>query len=112
LTTYMPHATIKNEVGRILKEVSGFEWDKGNKNKNLIKHNVANEECEEIFFDQNKIIMKDIAHSESEERYTLIGKTKQKRLLHIVFTIRKDRVRIISARNLNKKHYRLYEKEN
>ena len=47
-------------------------------NKNLIKHNVTNEECEEIFFDQRKVIMKDVAHSKSEERYTLIGQTKKK----------------------------------
>src|SRR3989344_6378466 len=98
---YMAHATIKNEDGRILKDISGFEWDTGNRNKNLIKHSVINEECEESFFDQRKIIMKDAPHSESEERYTLIGQTKKKRLLHIVFTIRKDKIRIISARDLN-----------
>ncbi|OGI94651.1 hypothetical protein A3A03_01270 [Candidatus Nomurabacteria bacterium RIFCSPLOWO2_01_FULL_40_18] len=109
---YMAHATITNKEGRVLQEVSGFEWDAGNREKNLVKHNVTNEECEESFFDQKKIIMKDVPHSESEERYTLIGQTKQKRLLHIVFTVRNNRVRIISARNLNKKHYRLYEKEN
>lgn len=108
----MSHATIKNQGGRILKDVSGFEWDTGNRNKNLIKHNVTNEECEEIFFDQKKIIMKDIVHSENEERYTLIGQTKQKRLLHTIFTIRRNKIRIISARDLNKKYLRLYEKEN
>ncbi len=108
----MAHATIKNEYGRILEEVSGFEWDAGNRNKNLVKHNVTNEECEEVFFDQRKIVMKDVIHSESEERYTLIGQTKKERLLNIIFTMRKNKIRIISARDLNKKHYRLYEKEN
>ncbi len=108
----MAHATIKNESGRILKGVSGFEWDEGNRDKNLIKHNVTNGECEEIFFDHKKIIMKDIVHSKKEERYTLIGQTKQKRLLHLIFTVRKNKLRIISARDLSKKHYRLYEKEN
>ena len=108
---YMSDATINNR-SKILDKVTGFEWDAGNRNKNLIKHNVTNEECEEIFFDHNKIIMKDIAHSKKEERYTLIGQTKQKRLLHAIFIIRKDRARVVSARDLNKKHYRLYEKEN
>ena len=107
----MSDATINNG-SKILDKVTGFEWDAGNKNKNLIKHNVTNEECEEIFFDHNKIIMKDIAHSEKEERYTLIGRTKQKRLLNAIFTIRTNTVRVISVRNLNKKYYRLYEKEN
>ena len=98
----MANATIKNEEVSVLKEVLGFEWDKGNKNKNLTKHEVSNEECEEIFFDSNKKIQKDILHSINEERYIIIGQTRQKRLLYIVFTVRK-KIRIISARDINKK---------
>ena len=30
-----------------LDKIEGFEWDKGNMNKNLIKHNITNKECEE-----------------------------------------------------------------
>ena len=77
---YMSHATIKNEYGVILKEISSFEWDKGNKQKSLVKHEVDNEECEETFFDYNKKIQKDILHSIDEERYILIGQTKKKRI--------------------------------
>lgn len=109
---YMPHATIKNEDGRILKEVSGFEWDKGNREKSVRKHEVSNEECEEAFFDYNKEIQKDSLHSINEERYVLLGQTKQNRLLYIIFTIRKDKIRIISARDINKKERDLYEEKN
>ncbi len=109
---YMSHATIKNEDGRILKEISGFEWDAGNKEKGLVKHEVNNEECEEAFFDQNKQIQKDALHSMEEERYVLVGQTKQKRLLYIVFMIRKDKIRVISARDINKKERKLYEEKN
>lgn len=109
---YMSHATIKNENGRILEEVSGFEWDAGNKEKSLAKHEVGNEECEEAFFDYNKEVQKDILHSVNEKRYILIGQTKQNRLLYIVFTIRKDKVRVISARDINKKEKKLYEEKN
>ena len=108
----MSHATIKNEYDRILNRVSGFEWDDGNKKKSLIKHEVSNEECEEAFFDYNKEIQKDILHSMNEERYVLIGQTKRKRLLYIIFIIRKDRVRVISARDINKKEEKLYEEKN
>lgn len=108
----MSHATIKNEGGRILKEISGFEWDKGNKGKNLIKHKIIDEECEEVFFDQNKKILTDIIHSGTEERHILIGKTKKQRLIFLVFTIRKNKIRIISARDLNNKEYKLYEEKN
>lgn len=106
---YMSHATIKNENGRTLKEVSGFEWDSGNKGKNLLKHNVIDEECEEVFFDHNKKMLIDTIHSGVEERYILLGKTKKQRLLFLAFTIRKNKIRIISARDLNKKEYKLYE---
>lgn len=109
---YMAHATIKNECGRILKEVSSFEWDKGNKIKNLTKHFVSQDECEEAFFDLNRKIQKDLLHSKSEERYVLLGHTKYKRLLYIVFTIRKEKMRVISARDINKKERKLYEEKN
>ena len=33
-------------------------------------------------------------------------------MLDAVFTIRKNKISIITASALNKKHYRLYEKEN
>ena len=109
---YMSHATIKNEEGRILKEVYGFEWDKGNNQKSLVKHEVSNEECEETFFDHHKKIQKDVLHSMNEERYVLIGQTKKKRLLYIIFTLRKNKIRVISARDINKKERKLYEEKN
>ena len=88
-----------------------FEWDDANRIKNVKKHNATNEECEEIFFDPRKKIAKDILHSRYEDRYILIGETKKGRILFIVFTIRKTNVRVISARDLNRKERILYEKE-
>lgn len=86
-----------------------FDWDKGNIGKNK-KHSVEDKECEEPFFDKRKIIIKDIFHSQKEKRLILIGKTKTKRLLYIVFTFRGKKVRIISARDINEKEVKLYEK--
>ncbi|MBI4262329.1 BrnT family toxin, partial [Candidatus Uhrbacteria bacterium] len=78
-----------------------FEWDKGNSNKNLAKHRVSDAECEEIFFDHAKRIARDALHSGGEERHVVIGKTKAGRILFVAFTARKQKVRIISARDLN-----------
>ena len=97
---------------KLFNKTTEFEWDQGNENKNFIKHRVTNEECEEIFFDEDKKILKDVLHSELEERYIIFGKTKKNRLLFIVFTIRKNKIRIISARDINSKEKRLYEKSN
>lgn len=95
---------------KILKKPLEFEWDKGNIGKNK-KHNVADKEAEEVFFDEKKVIYKDIFHSQKEERFIILGKTKKERLLYTVFTIRGKKIRIISARDINKKEVRLYEKK-
>ena len=86
-----------------------FDWDIGNIEKNK-KHNVEDSEAEEAFFDSKKVITKDPPHSLKEERFILLGKTKKERLLYIVFTTRKNKIRIISARDINKKEVSLYEK--
>ena len=89
-----------------------FDWDAGNKGKNFKSHGVLDEECEEAFFDPKKKILKDIVHSGVEPRYILLGATKAQRILFLVFAIRKKKVRVISARDLNKKEQHLYEAKN
>lgn len=93
----------------VSKNVYEFEWDKGNINKNLIKHKVTNEESEEAFLDKKRKIFKDVFHSEKEARYILLGNTKKGRSLYIAFTERNKKIRIISARNINKKEASLYK---
>ena len=94
-------------IMKILPSPITFQWDSGNTNKNFHKHQVTNQECEEIFFDTHKLISQDVLHSGQEDRYLLIGHTKFGRALFIVFTIRTEHVRIISARDLNKKEQSL-----
>lgn len=91
----------------LIPEPIMFQWDRGNQDKNWSKHSVTNQECEEVFFDGSKKILKDILHSDNEERYILLGYTKQQRALFIVFTIRHGKVRLISARDLNNKERKL-----
>jgi hypothetical protein len=93
---------------KIFKKPIKFEWDKGNRGKNLVQHKVTDEECEETFFDFRKKILKDVLHSQKEDRYILLGQTKKQRLLFVVFTIRNEKIRVISARDINKKERNLY----
>lgn len=93
---------------RKVRKVFEFEWDRGNIDKN-IKHKVKNQECEQVFFDENKIIFKDVLHSAAEKRFVLIGKTENERCLYIIFTYRGKKIRVISARDINKKEVKLYE---
>ncbi len=94
---------------RIWRELLEFEWDAGNTGKSLKKHSVADTESEEVFFDPEKKLLRDSTHSVYEGRHILIGQTRQRRLLFIVFTKRRNKIRIISSRPLNKKEKHLYE---
>ena len=94
---------------RVFKAPAEFEWDQGNIGKNK-KHKVEDKESEEAFLDENKIIYKDVFHSKEEERFILLGKTEKSRLLYVAFTKRKNKIRIISVRDINKKEVHVYEK--
>lgn len=94
----------------VLPDPIAFEWDSHNQVKNWLKHQVTWEECETCFFDSNKRIYQDTKYSTQEPRYLMLGQTRHRRILFIVFTIKKRCVRIISARPLNKKERLLYEK--
>lgn len=89
--------------------LDSFEWDSGNREKNWILHNVTGAEAEEVFFNEPVLTFPDPRHSHAEERFYLLGRTKADRRLHVVFTIRKNRIRIISARDMSRKERNTYD---
>lgn len=92
-------------------ELEGFDWNQGNL-EHIKKHNVKKEECEEIFFNKPLKVNEDKKHSsEKETRFEAFGKTNEERNLFLVFTVRKNRIRVISARDQNRKERSEYEKE-
>ncbi len=91
-----------------LKDCTGFEWDEGNATKNWGKHDVSQSECEQVFFNKPLIIRRDSAHSETESRYYVLGRTDFGRLLFEVFTIREKLIRVISARDMTKREEQRY----
>ena len=95
---------------RIFQEPIEFEWDAGNRDKSQVKHRVANEECEEVFFDPHKRFLREGIQCGEEVRHILLGRTFVGRALFIVFTMRRSKVRVISARDLNRKERLFYEK--
>ncbi len=92
----------------IIEKYHSFDWDKGNKNKNWEGHKVTDNECEEIFFNLPLIKGTDIKHSIIEERFYVLGKTDRGRLLFIIFTVRNNKIRIISARDMTRKEREVY----
>ncbi|MEK7580802.1 MAG: BrnT family toxin [Patescibacteria group bacterium] len=94
-----------------LTKIKGFEWDRGNIDKSLHKHGITQNEAESAFLDENLFFQEDIKHSGKEVRFIAIGKIKKVKMLFVAFTVRNDKVRIISARIANFKERRLYEEK-
>ncbi|MGB5520427.1 MAG: BrnT family toxin [Gammaproteobacteria bacterium] len=94
-----------------LTGITGFDWDEGNTRKNE-KHNVSMAETEQVFFNEPLLVLEDSKHSNQEPRFHALGKSDEKRLLHITFTLRQagEKIRIISARDMHKKEREIYEK--
>lgn len=87
-----------------------FQWDAGNKTKNWEKHHVSCEEAEQCFLNPH-VIISDLAHSQNEARYFLFGQTNEYKKLTIIFTVRhKKLIRIVSARPMQRKERKFYEK--
>lgn len=91
-----------------LMECTGFEWDEGNSEKNLIKHQVSQAECEELFFNDPLMAAPDEKHSDDEPRRYVLGQTDECRRLFVVVTIRDKRMRVISARAMSKREEKEY----
>ena len=95
-------------MNKLLANCSGFEWDEGNSDKNWIAHQVSNGESEEIFFNRPLLVTEDQKHSVKEQRHFALGRTDTNRYLFVAFTIRRNLIRVISARDMNDNEFRKY----
>jgi len=96
----------------ILNDITGFDWDEGNIQKNWLKHEVSTGECEEVFFNLPLLLHPDPKHSQAEVRYYVLGQTNAGRRLFIAFTLRGTKIRVISARDMSRKERAVYEQAN
>ena len=96
-----------------LSQIVGFDWDDGNSFKSAEKHAVSQAEAEQVFADRQLLIAEDVKHSGQEARFQAMGRTIGGRLLHVTFTLRDNqtRIRVISARSINRKERAYYEQE-
>jgi uncharacterized DUF497 family protein len=95
-----------------LDQLTGFDWDAGNREKNWQKHRVSTVDCEQVFFNLPLLLQDDTGHSEKEPRFLVLGQTIAGRYLFIVFAIRQNKIRVISARDMNQKERDSYEQTN
>jgi uncharacterized protein len=87
-----------------------FEWDDRKNASNKLKHGVAFEDEQTVFFDENAIEFDDPDHSIQEERFILLGLSQSLKVLVVCHCHRSDesKIRIISARKATKKEQGAY----
>ena len=87
-----------------------FEWDSKKEQINIAKHGIDFLSALTVFEDSGCELMYDEDHSINEERFIAVGRMRGTgELIKVIYTIRKDKCRIISARKTTKreeaKHY-------
>lgn len=92
-------------------ELNGFEWDGGNADKNWHGHAVSQSEAEQVFLNRLLVLPPDTKHSQIEVRQVALGQTGLGRPLAVVFTTRPPRLRIISARPMNRRERKIYDEK-
>lgn len=89
-----------------------FEWDTEKEKSNSSKHKVTFLEACYVFADKYSLTLFDEKHSDEEDRWITIGKTPENKLLVVIHTYRKTKiketVRIISARKATRKEEKQY----
>jgi hypothetical protein len=86
-----------------------FEWDSRKAKANEEKHGISFEEAATVFNDERSLTMFDYTHSHDEDRFIDLGRSKNGTLPIVVYTERKDKIRLIHARKANKEERKFYE---
>ena len=90
---------------------AAFEWDDAKASSNLRKRGVSFVTARAVFRDPFAIERLDDRQAYGEERFVIVGMVDA-RLLTVAYTMRGDRVRIISARGAEPDEHRQYHEEN
>ncbi|MCL1851582.1 MAG: BrnT family toxin [Peptococcaceae bacterium] len=89
-----------------------FEWDENKNRINQSKHKVSFEEAKTVFYDMEAIVIDDPEHAEEEERFIILGLSKEAKLLVVCHCYRETEtvIRIISARRATRSESTQYSK--
>jgi uncharacterized DUF497 family protein len=89
-----------------------FEWDEKKNRANQKKHGVSFEEAQTVFFDEHALEFPDSDHYNREDRFLMLGRSFQLRILVVCHCFRKSDsvIRIISARKATSKERSVYKR--
>lgn len=87
-----------------------FAWDKTKADENAKKHGVSFEEASTVFADENARLKHDPDHSQTEDRFLLLGFSAKLRMLIVCHAYRENDevIRIITARKATPSERRQY----
>jgi uncharacterized protein len=85
-----------------------YEWDPAKARANFAKHGVRFADAVTVLEDDLALTMRDPS-SDEEERWITLGKNSLGRVIVVVYTWRKDNVRLISARSATAREKSQYE---
>ena len=92
-----------------MEDCTGFQWDSGNSEKNWKRHKVSQSECEQVFFNLPLVVSLDWEHSGEEVRFYALGLTDAARPLFVVYTLRGELIRVISARDMTQRERKQFQ---
>jgi len=89
-----------------------FDWDEAKNKANILKHGISFGEATSVFYDDYALLIADPDHSETEDRFVLLGLSFKLRLLLVChcFEVDDGLVRIISCRKAKRKEVSLYKR--
>jgi uncharacterized DUF497 family protein len=87
-----------------------FEWDENKNKSNIKKHDIDFNDAKEVFDDPKSIETEDTRKDYGESRFIIIGKVKNV-ILTVVYTIRVNAIRLISARRSRKDERNSYNSQ-
>lgn len=95
-------------IPEFFPQVTGFEWDDGNSEKNWLQHLVTRAEAEQVFLNRPLLLARSPRRSQVEVRYFALGRSDLDRHLAIAFAVRGALLRVISARPMSRRERRSY----
>jgi hypothetical protein len=91
-----------------VENCTGFQWDEGNSEKSWRRHKATQAKCEQVFFNLPLVVSEDWEHSGEESRFYALGLTDAGRPLFVVYTLRGELIRVISARDMMRRERKRY----
>ncbi|HSK73502.1 MAG TPA: BrnT family toxin [Pyrinomonadaceae bacterium] len=87
-----------------------FEWDTKKASANLKKYSVSFESACEVFFNPFLKVI-EVEFTDDEQRETVIGLNFEWKALYVVYVMREESIRLISARPTTKSERNDYENQ-